>query len=49
MLKVGNVGMIPTDERIVITDEEIKKQLQTLLDKLDDLEDVQNVYHNAEL
>ncbi|KNG79399.1 YebC/PmpR family DNA-binding transcriptional regulator [Mycoplasma sp. HU2014] len=46
---VAETKMIPTDERIVITDEEIKKQLQTLLDKLDDLEDVQNVYHNAEL
>ncbi|AJM71760.1 YebC/PmpR family DNA-binding transcriptional regulator [Mycoplasma yeatsii] len=46
---VAETRMIPTDERIVISDEEIKKQLQTLLDKLDDLEDVQNVYHNAEL
>ncbi|UWD35304.1 YebC/PmpR family DNA-binding transcriptional regulator [Mycoplasma cottewii] len=46
---VAETRMIPTDERIVISDEETKKQLQALLDKLDDLEDVQNVYHNAEL
>ncbi|ATZ18849.1 transcriptional regulator [Williamsoniiplasma somnilux] len=38
--------MIPIDSYVQLS-EEHKSQLQTLLNKLDDLEDVQNVYHNA--
>ncbi|WP_434341955.1 YebC/PmpR family DNA-binding transcriptional regulator [Mycoplasma putrefaciens] len=46
---ISETTMIPIDQKIVIKDQDTKKQLQILLDKLDDLEDVQNVYHNAEL
>lgn len=40
--------MVPTDDYIKV-DAEQKLQLNTLLDKLDQLEDVQNIYHNAVL
>ncbi|AOQ22268.1 YebC/PmpR family DNA-binding transcriptional regulator [Mycoplasma capricolum subsp. capripneumoniae] len=46
---ISEIRAIPIDKRIEIKDEQTKLQLQTLLDKLDELEDVQNVYHNAEL
>ncbi|MDP4040216.1 YebC/PmpR family DNA-binding transcriptional regulator [Mycoplasma mycoides] len=46
---ISEIRAIPIDKRIEIKDEQAKLQLQTLLDKLDELEDVQNVYHNAEL
>ena len=40
--------MVP-EEVVVINDQETKDQLNQLLDKLDELEDVQAVYHNAKL
>lgn len=43
---VSETRMIPTDEPLSLDGEEVKN-FQTLLDKLDDLEDVQNVYHNV--
>ncbi|WP_031543017.1 YebC/PmpR family DNA-binding transcriptional regulator [Mesoplasma photuris] len=46
---LAETKLIPTDDYIKIEDQEIKEQLQILLDKLDELEDVQNVYHNADL
>ncbi|WP_027063136.1 YebC/PmpR family DNA-binding transcriptional regulator [Mesoplasma seiffertii] len=44
---VAETKMIPVDEYVEIDNEETQKQLQILLDRLDELEDVQNVYHNA--
>lgn len=46
---MSEIKLIPTDDYVEVTDTEIKQQLQTLLDKLDKLEDVQNVYHNASI
>jgi len=45
---VAEIRMVP-DEVVVINDQETKDQLNQLLDKLDELEDVQAVYHNAKL
>ncbi|ATZ21790.1 YebC/PmpR family DNA-binding transcriptional regulator [Mesoplasma tabanidae] len=44
---ISEIKLIPTDDYIEVADSELKQQLQILLDKLDELEDVQNVYHNA--
>nr|VZR97959.1 transcriptional regulatory protein YebC [Mycoplasma feriruminatoris] len=46
---ISETRAVPIDKTIQINDEQTKLQLQTLLDKLDELEDVQDVYHNAEL
>ena len=40
--------MIP-NEYITIDDPETKAKFEELIDALDELEDVQNVYHNVEL
>ena len=40
--------MIP-NEYITIDDEEVKGKFEDLIDTLDELEDVQNVYHNVDL
>jgi YebC/PmpR family DNA-binding regulatory protein len=44
----AEIKMIP-DQTIVIADLEDQANLKKLLDKLDELEDVQAIYHNAEL
>ncbi|AKU80117.1 YebC/PmpR family DNA-binding transcriptional regulator [Spiroplasma turonicum] len=45
--KVAETTMIP-NEYIKILDQESKNNFETLIDKLNELEDVQNVYHNIE-
>ena len=40
--------MIPANT-IEITDEETAAKVLTLLDKLEDYDDIQNVYHNADI
>lgn len=44
----AEVKMVPVDEYVQL-DDETKTSLNHLLEKLDELEDVQNVYHNGEL
>ena len=41
-------ALIPTNT-VSVTDEETLTKVQNLLDMLDDNDDTQNVYHNAEL
>ncbi|KAF5295670.1 hypothetical protein FQA39_LY12843 [Lamprigera yunnana] len=43
---VAETRLVPVDEYVDVTNEELKSQLQVLLDKLEELEDVQNVYTN---
>ncbi|ATZ16226.1 YebC/PmpR family DNA-binding regulatory protein [Entomoplasma freundtii] len=45
---VSETRMVPIDTPLTLSDEDAKN-FQSLLDKLDDLEDVQNVYHNVAL
>lgn len=44
----AEISMIP-NEYIDLPDDETKEKFQNLLDDLDELEDVQNVYHNVNL
>ncbi|ATG97280.1 YebC/PmpR family DNA-binding transcriptional regulator [Mesoplasma lactucae] len=44
----ADIKMVP-DDNVEISDAEAKEQLTKLLDKLDELEDVQAIYHNANL
>ena len=44
----AEISMIP-NEYITIDDEEVKGKFEDLIDTLDELEDVQNVYHNVDL
>ncbi|WP_338971728.1 YebC/PmpR family DNA-binding transcriptional regulator [Spiroplasma endosymbiont of Panorpa germanica] len=44
--KVAETTMLANDE-VVINDEEKKKNFEKLIDRLNELEDVQDVYHNA--
>ncbi|AXK51437.1 YebC/PmpR family DNA-binding transcriptional regulator [Spiroplasma alleghenense] len=44
--KVAETTMLPNDE-VSIDDEEKKKSFEKLIDRLNELEDVQDVYHNA--
>ncbi|PPE04650.1 transcriptional regulator [Entomoplasma ellychniae] len=46
---VAETRMVPTDGYINISEIEQKQNLKTLLDRLDELEDVQNVYHNVNM
>lgn len=46
---VAEIRMVPTDGYVEVSDAEQKLKLQVLLDKLDELEDVQNVYHNVNI
>jgi YebC/PmpR family DNA-binding regulatory protein len=44
----AEVSLIPQNT-VAITDEEVLKKINTLLEKFEDQDDVQNVYHNADL
>ncbi len=44
----SEIEMIP-NETVTITDEETRQKIQDIIDNLDELEDVQNVFHNVEL
>ena len=41
------IGQVPTSF-IEVTDAELAESIQTLIEKLNDHDDVQNVYHNAQ-
>lgn len=45
---LASVTYVPTGSYVTLNDED-KAKLQNLLDSLDDIEDVQEVYHNADL
>ena len=47
-LEVDEISMVPLDKVTLDTDED-KEMFNKLLSMLDDIEDVQNVYHNVEL
>ena len=47
-LEVDEISMVPLDKVTLDTDED-KEKFDKLLSMLDDIEDVQNVYHNVEL
>lgn len=45
---LAEITMVP-NEKITITDSEEKEKFTQLMDVLDEIQDVQNVYHNVEL
>ena len=47
-IETAEITMIPANT-IEITDEETAAKVLTLLDKLEDYDDIQNVYHNADI
>ena len=47
-LEVDEISMVALD-KVTLEDEEDKEMFNKLLSMLDDIEDVQNVYHNVEL
>ena len=47
-LEVDEISMVPLD-KITLDNEEDKELFEKLLTMLDDIEDVQNVYHNVEI
>ncbi len=47
-LEIDEIAMVPL-EKITLTNEEDKEMFNKLINMLDDIEDVQNVYHNVEL
>ena len=47
-IETAEITMIPANT-IEITDEEAAAKVLTLLDKLEDYDDIQNVYHNADI
>ena len=47
-LEVDEISMVALD-KVTLEDEEDKEMFDKLLSMLDDIEDVQNVYHNVEL
>ena len=47
-LEVDEIAMVPLD-KVTLENDEDKEMFDKLLNMLDDIEDVQNVYHNVEL
>ena len=47
-LEVDEISMVPLD-KVTLENDEDKEMFNKLLSMLDDIEDVQNVYHNVEL
>ena len=50
VISTADVPYVAQEQYLIqIEDEKHRSKLETMLDQLDELEDVQNVYHNADL